>query len=294
MRKSRNVGASVRARLLALAKERHQPFDLLLTRYVLERLLYRLSRSRHRDRFVLKGAILMTAWLDDLHRPTRDLDLLGFGDPNPDAMVAAFREICAVKVDDAVVYDAEGVTVERIRDDQEYGGLRLKTTATIDGARVRVVVDIGFGDAIVPGIEEMELPVLLDQPAPRLRTYPRETVIAEKFQAMVVLGRANSRMKDFYDIWVLKRSFAFKGDVMARAMATTFNRRKTEIPTNRPDALSPAFAEGPLKQRQWEAFVQDVAVKPPGSFGDVLDELAEFLMPPAADAHMLPKENRDD
>jgi Nucleotidyl transferase AbiEii toxin, Type IV TA system len=133
-------------------------------------------------------------------------------------------------------------------------------------------------------VEEIELSVLLDQPAPRLRVYPRETVIAEKFQAMVVLGRANSRMKDFHDIWVLKRSFAFKGDVLARAIAATFARRKTEIPAERPDALSRTFADDPLKQRQWDAFLQDVAVKPPSSLADVLDELADFLMPAAAQA----------
>jgi hypothetical protein len=283
----RNVGASVRARLLNLAKERNQTFDLLLTRYVLERLLSRLSQSKHRDRFVLKGAILMTTWLDDRHRPTRDLDLLGFGDPDPEAMIAIFREVCAIMADDAVVFDTECVTVDPIRDGQEYGGLRLETTATVDGARVRVVIDIGFGDVVVPGVEEMELPVLLDQPAPRLRAYPRETVIAEKFQAMVVLGRANSRMKDFHDIWVLKHSFAFKGDVLARAIAATFARRKTEVPAERPDALSRAFAEDPLKQRQWQAFLQDLAMKPPGSFADVLDELDDFLMSAAAQARAL-------
>jgi hypothetical protein len=195
----RNVGASVRARLLNLAKERNQPLDLLLTRYVLEGLLSRLSRSKHRSRFVLKGAILMTTWLDDPHRPTRDLDFLGFGDPDPQAMIAVFREICAIEDDDAVLFDTDGLTVDLARSGQLYGGLRLKTVATVDGARVRVVVDIGFGDTVVPDVREIELPALLDRPAPRLRAYPRETVIAEKFQAMVVLGRANSRMKDFYD-----------------------------------------------------------------------------------------------
>jgi predicted nucleotidyltransferase component of viral defense system len=199
----RNVGASVRARLLKLAKERNQPLDLLLTRYVLERLLYRLSITEHRERFVLKGAMLMTTWFNDPHRPTRDLDLLGFGDADPDALLIVFREICAVAADDAVIFDIKGLAVDRIRDDAEYGGLRIKTTATVDGAKVRVLIDIGFGDAIEPGLTEMDLPVLLDLPAPCLRAYARETVIAEKFQAMVMLGRANSRMKDFYDIWML-------------------------------------------------------------------------------------------
>src|ERR1700674_5369940 len=279
----RNIGASVRARLLDLAKERNQPFDLLLTRYVLERLLYRLSTTPHRERFVLKGAMLMTTWFDDPHRPTRDLDLLGFGDPDPDAILDAFREICAVKADDAVTFDTEGLTVDRIREEQEYGGLRIKTTANVDGARVRVLVDIGFGDAIEPGLTEMELPVLLGQPAPRLRAYARETVIAEKFQAMVVLGRANSRMKDLYDIWLLAQSHSFEGDKLARAIAATFARRNTPIPTERPDALSPAFAAARAKKQQWAAFVESVGVQP-GELVKVIGDLAEFLMPHAAEA----------
>jgi predicted nucleotidyltransferase component of viral defense system len=284
MRKSvRNVGASVRGRLLNLAKERNQPLDLLLTRYVLERFLYRMSSTKHRDRFVLKGAMLMASWFDDPHRPTRDLDLLGFGDPDPDALVDVFREICAVKADNAVAFDIAGLTVDRIRDEQEYGGVRIKTTATVDGARVRVLIDVGFGDTIEPGLAEMVLPVLLDLPAPRLRTYARETVIAEKFEAMVKLGRANSRMKDLYDIWLLSRTHEFKGDRLARAIAATFARRKTAIPTDRPDALTRAFAEDPLKQQQWAAFVEDVAVNP-GSLVEVVDSLAEFLMQHAVEA----------
>jgi len=152
----RDIGASVRARLLNLAKERNQPFESLLTSFAHERFLYRLSISRHRQRFVLKGAMPMTAWLDDPHRPTRDLDLLGFGDPDLDAVLAAFREICAVPADDAATFDAEGATIERIRHDAQYGGLRIKTYAYVDGARVRVVVDSGFGDAIEPGLAETD------------------------------------------------------------------------------------------------------------------------------------------
>ena len=279
----RNVGASVGARLLNLAKERNQPFELLLTRYALERLLYRLSSTRHRERFVLKGAMLIATWFVDPHRPTRDLDLLGFGDPDSDAIAQAFREVCAVQADDAAVFDVAGVSVDRIREEQEYGGLRIKTTATIDGARVRILVDVGFGDAVVPGLTELELPVLLDQPAPRLRAYPRETVIAEKFQAMMMLGRANSRMKDFYDIWLLARSYEFKGDRLARAIAATFAHRKTAIPTEVPDALTRAFAADPMKQKQWAAFAANVTANP-GSLTKVVDELAAFLMPHANDA----------
>jgi predicted nucleotidyltransferase component of viral defense system len=279
----RNLAASIRARLLALAKERNQPFDLLLTRFALERLLYRLSSSKYRERFVLKGAILMTTWFDDPHRPTRDLDLLGLGDPNPDAMLGVFREICAVKADDGVVFDLDGLSVDRIRDEAEYGGLRIKTNAVVNGARVRVIIDIAFGDAIEPGLTETGLPVLLDFPAPRLRAYARETVIAEKFQAMVMLGHANSRMKDLYDIWLLSQTYKFTDDSLALAIAATFERRNTAIPTKRPDALGQAFAEDLAKVRQWAAFVENVDMKP-GSLAKIVDELAAFLMPHAAAA----------
>jgi predicted nucleotidyltransferase component of viral defense system len=282
----RNITASVRARLLSLAKQRNQPFDLLLTRYVLERLLYRLGSTRHRERFVLKGAMLLTTWLDDPFRPTRDLDLLGFGDPDPTALLETFKEICAIAASDAVVFDISSLAVDRIREETEYGGVRIKGHATVDTARVRILIDIAFGDAIEPGLEETDLPVLLDFPAPRLRCYPREAVIAEKLQAMVVLGLATSRMKDFYDIWVLSRSCEFKGDALARAIAATFARRKTDIPAGRPDALSSAFAADRIKQEQWAAFVKDVAVRP-GSFAEVVDSLADFLMPHMLEARKL-------
>jgi predicted nucleotidyltransferase component of viral defense system len=292
MRKpKRNMGASVRARLLNLAKERGQSHELLLTRYVLERLLYRLSTTRHRDSFVLKGAMLMTTWFAAPFRPTRDLDLLGFGDPDPQAMLAVFREICAVEIDDGVVLDVAGLAVDLVREELQYGGLRIKTNATIAGARVRVVVDIGFGDAIEPGIAELELPVLLDLPAPRLRAYPRETVIAEKFQAVVALGRANSRMKDLYDIWLLSRAYEFKGDRLARAIAATFARRNTVIPIDRPFGLTRAFADDSAKQHQWTSFAEGIGTEPP-PLGDVVEDLAAFLMPQAAAARAHAKVTR--
>jgi predicted nucleotidyltransferase component of viral defense system len=276
------MGASVRARLLNLARERGQPNDLLLTRYALERLLYRLSITNHRDRFVLKGAMLMTTWFEAPFRPTRDLDLLGFGDPDPQAMLAVFREICAVEVDDGAVFDVEGLTIDLIREELEYGGLRLKTNAMIAGARVRIVVDIGFGDAIEPGVTELDLPVLLDLPAPRLRAYPRETVIAEKFQAMVALGHANSRMKDLYDIWLLSRAYQF-GDELLRAIAATFARRKTPIPIDPPYAPTRAFADDRAKQQQWRSFVEAIGSQLP-PLAAIIDDLATFLMPYIAKA----------
>jgi predicted nucleotidyltransferase component of viral defense system len=279
----KNIAASVRDRLANLARERQQPFELLLTRYVMERLLYRLSQTVHADRFVLKGAMLLTTWFDTPFRPTRDLDLLGHGDPDSEAMLGVFTEVCAVEFEDGVVFDVAALEVDTIRDEAEYGGLRIKTNASVGGARVRVVVDIGFGDAIEPEAAEVDLPVLLDQPVPRIRTYPPEAVIAEKFHAMVALGRANSRMKDFYDIWILARTFQFEGDALARSISVTFARRQTAIPAEVPDALSEAFAGDDAKVRQWNAFMQGIEAEPV-PLADVVADLAAFLMPRAAKA----------
>ena len=282
-RQPRDIGASVRARLLTLAREKGQALDLLLTRYATERLLYRLSTTPHRDRFVLKGAMLITTWFDDPHRPTRDVDLLGYGDPAPEPMLAVFKEICAIKENDGILFDVDALRIDLIREQLEYGGLRLRTTARLAGARITVVIDIGFGDAIEPGVEEINLPVLLDLPAPRLRAYPRETVVAEKFQAMVLFGLANTRMKDYYDIWILSRSYAFDAERLSRAIAATFERRGTAIPEDLPDALTPAFSTDATKQRQWETFASDLAAEVP-SLEVIVADLAGFLMPHAQQA----------
>jgi predicted nucleotidyltransferase component of viral defense system len=244
--------------------------------------------SDHAERFVLKGAMLLMTWLREPHRATRDLDLLGFGDPNPNDMLAIFRDVLGQAGDDGVDFDADKLRIERIREDADYGGLRLRTTATIGGARVAIVIDIGFGDAVEPGVELVGYPVMLDMPAPRLRAYARETVIAEKFQAMVALGRSNSRMKDVFDIWVLSRSFTFDTDRLPRAIAATFARRATAIPVDAPDALTTAFAADPQKQQQWRAFIADATVDP-GSLDVVVTDLAVFLMPHARAAAGLPK-----
>ncbi|RWX32826.1 nucleotidyl transferase AbiEii/AbiGii toxin family protein [Rhizobium leguminosarum] len=271
----RNVGASVRARLLHLAKASGQSFDLVLTRFALERLLFRLSQSPHANRFVLKGAMLIMSWFDDPHRGTRDLDLLGFGDPSPDPMLETFLEILAQEADDGVTFDPDTLHVDRIREALDYGGLRLRVIATISGARINLTIDIGFGDALEPGVEILDYPSMLDFPMPRLRAYARET-----------LGRVNSRMKDFYDIWILSRSFDFSDDRLARAIAATFKRRETSIPTNLPDALTDAFGKDQQKQRQWRAFIEGVAHNP-GDLTDVIAEIAAFLMPHAVAAARL-------
>ncbi len=278
-----DIGASVRTRLLQVGRRTGQNFELVLNRYAVERLLYRLSRSRHADRFVLKGATLLMTWFDEPFQVSRDLDLLGYGDPAPEAVLAIFREIFGIEERDGIDFDADGARVGRIREDNEYGGLRIRTTADIGGARIAVNVDVGIGDAADPEPEMLDYPVLLDMPSPRLRGYARETVIAEKFQAMVVLGRANSRMKDYFDIWMLSRSFDFDRARLARAISATFERRRTAIPDETPDALSPVFAEDEGKQRQWNAFAREVAAAP-GSLAEVVTALEAFLMPAAAAA----------
>jgi predicted nucleotidyltransferase component of viral defense system len=272
----RNVGASVRQRLLNLAHARGQPMELLLTRYALERLLHRLSISPHRNRFVLKGAMLLATWFDEPHRATRDVDLLGFGDAAEDALIDTFREIMAIEVDDGVSFDLNGLRIEAIREQVEYGGSRIRTTAALAGARILITVDIGFGDAVEPGVEDIDLPVLLDMPSPHLRAYPPETVIAEKFHAMVVLGRANSRIKDYYDVWMLTSAFDIEHERLSRAIVATFARRRTVIPAEVPDGLSDAFAADSAKQRQWDAFARNLSGTVPG-FGLVVSELRQRL-----------------
>jgi len=279
----RDTGASVRARLLNLARERGQVFDLLLTRYALERLLYRLSVSAHRDRFVLKGAMLVTSWFEDPHRPTRDLDLLGYGDASAEAMRSTWKDICGIEADDGITFDGEALSIGPIREDLEYGGLRLRTTATLARARISITVDIGFGDAVEPGVEDIDLPVLLDLPTPHLRAYPRETVVAEKFHAMATLGLTNSRMKDFYDVWVVSKSYKFDSDRLVRAIAATFARRGTEVPDTLPDAFTPEFFRNASKLQQWSAFVRDLSADIP-SLEIVVSDLAAFLGPLAAEA----------
>lgn len=255
----------------------------MLVRFVHERLLYRLSRSPHADRFVLKGAMLLTTWLHETARGTRDLDLLGFGDPDEQRIIDIFREVLAIASDDGVEFDLDALRVARIREDIKYGGVRLRGTASLSGARIAVAIDIGFGDSVEPGLQTIDYPALLDLPAPRLRAYAPETVIAEKFQAMVALGRAKSRMKDFYDIWILTKVFNFTSDRLGRAIAATFARRRTAVPAELPDVLRPAFAEDPLKQRQWAAFIVDLD-NAPLELRTVTGELANFLMGAAAAA----------
>lgn len=281
-RRGRNVAASVRDRLLSLARERGEDFQLLLSRYALERLLYRLGRTRHRDDFILKGAMLFLLWDDHTHRPTRDVDLLGFGDNSAARLQAVFRELCALSVeDDGLILNADSVQVEEIRTEMEYGGMRVTLLGELADARVSLQADIGFGDVVTPQAHEATYPTLLDSPPPVVRVYPRETVVAEKYEALVRLAMANSRMKDFYDLWVIANGFDFAGAVLAEAIHNTFRCRRTPLPENTPGGLGPGFREDPRKNAQWNAFLRKTGVGTNSlSLAEVCGVLEEFLGPP--------------
>ena len=281
-KRGKNTAASVRDRLLVLARERGEDFQLLLTRYGLERLLYRLGKSGYRDRFILKGAMLFMLWSDQPHRPTRDADFLGFGDSSENSLQAIFRELCDIPVeDDGLILMADSVQVEVIRDEAEYGGIRVRLFGDLAGARVPIQADIGFGDAVTPEAREIEYPTLLGNRAPHLKAYPRETVVAEKYQALVHLGIVNSRMKDFYDLWVIAHEFDFNGLTLSEAIRNTFSRRRTPLPEHTPSGLSSGFYEDAHKNAQWNAFVRKgmLATSPP-SLTDVCRFLELFLLPP--------------
>ncbi len=276
-----NMAASVRQRLTNLAHQKHEDFQLVLTRYALERLLYRLSRSEHRDEFVLKGALLFQLWADQPHRPTRDLDLLGRGDDSITRFVKIFQKTCNLPVeDDGLVFLAPSVQGERIKEDQEYEGLRLRMSCRLENARIPVQIDIGFGDVVVPAATDVTYPVMLDFPAPVLPAYSRESVVAEKFHAMVMLGIADSRMKDFYDLWVLARQFEFQGPLLAEAIRATFQRRRTAIPSGPPLALSPEFCQDPRMRVQWRAFLGKGKLDAGNAdLSEIVEALRVFLLP---------------
>jgi predicted nucleotidyltransferase component of viral defense system len=281
----KDFGASVRARLLRLARERGEDFQLLLTRYANERLLYRLAMSPHGSRFVLKGAALFTLWTGKPHRATRDVDLLGFGDPSEAHVRSVFSEVLALDVgEDGVVFDASSLDVGPIREDQEYGGVRVTVAARVTSAQVRLQVDVGFGDAITPEASIVDFPALLDFPSPRLHAYPRETVVAEKVEAMVKLGLANSRMKDFYDLVVLSKMFPFDGVVLVRAIRATFERRKTPLPTDLPVALTPSFSDDTMKNTQWTAFARTSGARDAGELPSTVAAITRFLAQPLVKA----------
>lgn len=277
----KDIGASVRGRLLGLARERGEDFQLLLTRYANERLLFRLATSKHGSRFVLKGAALFTLWTGKPHRATRDVDLLGLGVLGEKHVREIFLEVLMLDVvNDGVRFDMTSLDVGPIRKDQEHGGVRAAVVARVTSAQVRLQVDVGFGDVITPGAAIVDFPPLLDFPGPRMSVYPRETVVAEKLEAMVQLGMANSRMKDFYDLVVLSRMFDFDGEVLVSAIRATFQRRETPLPVGPPVALTPQFADDPAKKLQWAGFVRKSGAGDAGRLLDAIMGVAVFAEMP--------------
>lgn len=281
-RSVRDLSASVRQRLMNLARERGEDFQVVLTIYAVERLLYRLSRSVYRDRFILKGAMLLRLWAETPQRPTRDLDLAGRDVHLSERLVETFRELCRIPVEaDGLEFDPATVRAEPIAQEQEYQGVRVRVVASLAAARIPLQIDVGFGDVITPEMEESTFPSMLDFPSPRLHAYPPETVIAEKVEAMVRFGIANSRVKDFYDVWLLAQRLRFQGETLARAMAATFRKRRTPLPADTPIALSPEFYEDMQKQTQWRAFVsKDRLDGHQMQLDDAICALRQFLMPP--------------
>lgn len=278
-----NIAASVHARLLNLARAEERSFNDLLQFYAMERFLYRLSRSDHAAKFVLKGALLLRVWDPGAYRTTRDIDLLGRMASNVDAVAEAIASVCRERVAaDGLEFDAASVRGERIVEDAAYEGVRVTFLGRLGNARVTMQIDVGFGDAVTPAPRQVDYPVLLDMPAPRLRAYPPETVIAEKFEVMLKRGDANSRMKDFHDVWWLARHREFDGAVLAKAIRGTCEKRGTEIPA-RPTALTRAFVENPAKAAQWRAFRRRlIPTSCPEGFAEVMAAVVEFLQPIAA------------
>ncbi|HOO56479.1 MAG TPA: nucleotidyl transferase AbiEii/AbiGii toxin family protein [bacterium] len=274
----KNIPASVRQKILNRARNDNRPFNELLQYYAMERFLYRLSKSSHSDRYILKGALMLRVWNAPQFRPTMDIDLLGKTDRDAAAIVAQIREIIAVDVTpDGLFFDPESIQTEQITEAAEYEGIRVRFQGNLDTARINMQIDIGFGDAIFPEPEKADLPTLLDFPAPTIMCYSRESAIAEKFEAMVKLGVLNSRMKDFYDIWLLSRQFDFNGKKLAEAIRKTFEKRGTDYAVDIV-AFSLDFAND--KQAQWTAFrkrLQQDSV--PESFEIIVSAIKEFLKP---------------
>jgi hypothetical protein len=276
----KNVAASFRARLLERAQKRKEDFQFVLGRWTAERFLYRLGLSPQREKFVLKGATMFLIWQGKLPRPTRDVDFLGYGVAAIPEVIKSVREVCSISADDGLIFDLENIRAEEIREEAEYDGVRVFVPASLDKARVMLQIDIGFGDTVDPAPVDAELPVMLDLPRPTLRTYPAEVVISEKFQAMVHLGIANSRMKDFFDIWILSQEQSFLMSRLRRAIVTTFERRKTALPEGRPIALTDDFLADRAKVAAWKAFLTRVLL--PEDFAEqkeVGEAIAGFLMP---------------
>ena len=277
-----NVAASVRQRLLNLSKEKGEDFTLTLVRYAAERFLYRLSASAHAEHFILKGALLLATRVNRPYRPTRDIDFLEYGEASKAGLAKAIADIAKTEVeDDGLTFDLDTLEVEEIRENQDYSGLRVSVSVKLERARIPLQIDVGYGDAVVPATIELEYPTLLGGSTPRVRAYPIETVVAEKVEAIAKLGMANSRMKDYYDQWLIAGTFSFDGRVLTRAFKATFERRRTELPVNGPIGLTGEFAEAPDNVKRWRAFIETNGLDDaPKDLRTVVDAIRDFVAPP--------------
>jgi len=279
----KDLPASIRQRLLQAARISNRPFQEVLQYYSMERFLYRLSVSVHADKFVLKGALMMTVWGASSQRPTRDIDLLGRLPNRVEDLVNVFSDVCRQVVEpDALAFDPSSIVGITIKDDAEYAGVRITFGGTLQNIRLPMQIDVGFGDMIIPGPSLAEYPTILAQSAPKLQGYSRETTIAEKYEAIVKLGVLNSRLKDYYDIWLLSRQFDFDGAILASAIEQTFSTRGTTV-TPVPTGLSPAFAADAAKVAQWKGFLRKSRIEgSPVELNAVCDAITTFLSEPAA------------
>jgi predicted nucleotidyltransferase component of viral defense system len=276
-RATQGLARSVHTRLVQHARDIGVDPNLILARYAIERFLYRLSCSSHADRFALKGALLLLVWLGETLRPTRDADLLGFGDLADDRLARIFQELCGLEVEpDAMIYLADTVTVRPIREEDDYGGRRVTLQSRLGSARLRVQVDVGIGDVVTPAAAWLDYPSLLDLPHPRLRVYSRSSVIAEKLHAIATLGARNSRMKDYFDLHVLREEGAVTASELKGAIQATFERRRTELPAGVPIGLSDELAQTQEKQAQWKAFLDTNRLDAP-SFPEVVRAVRSLL-----------------
>lgn len=278
-----NVAASIRARLLNRARSEDMRFQLLLDRYACERFLYRLGESEARDRFILKGASLLAVWMEAPYRATRDVDLLAFGDDDARTIRGVMEYVCGIPCpEDGIAFDLDTLEVSAIREGQKYAGQRADLIALLGNAKCNVQVDFGFGDVVTPGPTEVRLSTLIEGlPAPFLRTYPRVTTIAEKFESMVQLETRNSRMKDFYDVWALSENFGFDGAELREAIKRCFESRNTPFTADIPDALTAAFYSDLDRQDLWSAYGRrgEILSPPPSAFEEIGNRIQSFLGP---------------
>ena len=278
----RNFPASVHQRLLNLAHRQGIRFNVLLQRYTMERFLYRLGTCNEVDRFTLKGAALFRVWTGQELRPTQDIDFLASAPEDHAALRTSFEAICAVPCpQDGVIFDPATIQMRDIRGDQFFGGVRMRMEGRLGQARLPLQIDIGFGDVITPERQERDYPTLLDLPAPRLWTYPRETLVAEKFHAMVSRGMTNTRVKDLWDIACLARRFAFDGETLRTAIEETLRRRQTPLADKRPLALKPDYYLDATRAQRWRVLQGQIgdSADGPALLVDAGEELLRFLGP---------------